>query len=189
MSDEMRGERGPKGDHGQHGDTGSKGAAGERGHAGETGLQGSRGERGPIGDEGTRGPRGEHGRIPPHILRAFAIVIAVAFVVLVGLQWQLRQNENQTKDEINNLGKAGCLSGRTSTKKYNDFVQSAIDVRVDLLRYALKADHNVSLERMLKLGKTSKNPAAKIQVRAIHRYQGDFLPVKSIEQCNRPILK
>jgi hypothetical protein len=182
--DTNRGERGPRGDQGSFGHTGPEGPEGHEGHEGHEGVQGLQGEKGDPGPMRTE---------PIHPWRwRFITIWIIVFSCLVGYAirdgrkqattnreniTELRETKASNVDlrnQLNTLGKTGCLAGRINVMKYNDLVQSIIDGRLDQRQQALQR---------------GDVQAARLHTAAIARYKKDFLPLASKTSCGKPIVQ
>lgn len=70
---------------------------GKQGVPGEQGIQGKQGKRGKqgVGEIGKKGDRGRRGPPPLSVVFSFVAVVIVAFLVLTGLAYIVRQNRHK----------------------------------------------------------------------------------------------
>lgn len=106
--------------------------------------------------------------------RALIGYVILAIATVIGIWSVTNHSDKHLRKDINTLGVTSCIRSIPTLNKFNDFIDSAIDTRRQQYRLA-KKQGNTAL--------------AKIQLRAIKRYERDKLPIPTKAQCQKPIIK
>lgn len=101
------------------------------------------------------------------------IVLAVAFTI--GVWAMTSRQDTQIRKELNTYASVACkTTTRATIKLFNNFVQTNIEIQKD------------ARENNLRLGEARR---AALNTRAIRKFENSKLPVRTDEECDRPILR